>query len=85
VPVKNNSTPSLITLYVVPGCPLCAHARQWLERHRFSYTERDVAQDFGALRAMYNLTRQRFVPVFEVDGHALVRPTDEELANLLLQ
>ncbi len=68
----------------MPDCPLCAHARQWLERHRVSYTERDVARDFGALRAMYKLTGQRFVPVFEVDGRAVVRPTDEELATLLL-
>jgi hypothetical protein len=40
--------------------------------------------DFGALRAMYRLTRQRLVPVFEAEGAALVRPTDEELRRLLL-
>lgn len=73
-----------VTLYVVPGCPLCAGARAWLERHRIDYTERDVANDFGALRAMYRLTKQKFVPVFEAQGRALVRPTDDELAKLLL-
>ncbi|HEX8137810.1 MAG TPA: glutaredoxin family protein [Pyrinomonadaceae bacterium] len=73
-----------VTLYVVPGCPLCAHARGWLERHGIKYTERDVANDFGALRAMYRLTRQPLVPVFEAKGRALVRPREEELAELLL-
>jgi len=73
-----------VTLYVVPGCPLCAHARGWLERHGIKYVERDVAGDFGALRAMYRLTRQRLVPVFEARGQALVRPREEELAELLL-
>ncbi|HEX8651316.1 MAG TPA: glutaredoxin family protein [Pyrinomonadaceae bacterium] len=75
---------TLVTLYVVPGCPLCADARRWLEQHGVDYSERDVANDFGALRAMYRLTRQGLVPVFEKNGRALVRPTDQELESLLL-
>ena len=73
-----------VTLYVVPGCPLCARARRWLEEHGIEYAERDVENDFGALRAMYRLTRQGLVPVFEKNGRGLVRPTDRELENLLL-
>ncbi|HJR06178.1 MAG TPA: glutaredoxin family protein [Pyrinomonadaceae bacterium] len=68
-----------ITLYVVPNCPLCANARAWLARHQVAYVERDVQNDFGALRAMYRLTRQNLVPVFARDSRALVRPSDEEL------
>ena len=73
-----------VTLYVVPDCPLCALARAWLSEHDISYRERDVANNFSALRRMYELTRQRLVPVFEVDGRALVRPNDEALADWLL-
>jgi len=73
-----------VRLYVVPDCPLCAHARAWLKEHKVAYLERDVANDFGALRAMYKLTRQRFVPVVEARGQALVRPSDEVLAAFLL-
>lgn len=73
-----------MTLYVVPDCPLCAHAREWLQQNGVAYVERNVAGDFGALRAMYELTRQRLVPVFELNGRALVRPTDAELEKLLL-
>ena len=74
-----------VTLYVVPGCPLCAQARRWLNGHGVKFTERDVARDFGALRAMYRLTRQRLVPVVERGGRALVRPTDVELEESLLR
>lgn len=73
-----------ITLYVVSGCPLCDGARAWLDNHSLEYTERNVATDFGALRAMYRLTRQNLVPVFEAGGRALVRPAENELAGLLL-
>ncbi len=73
-----------VTLYVVPECHLCAHAQDWLKEHKVAYLERDVANDFGALRAMYELTHQRFVPVLEAKGQALVRPSDEELTEFLL-
>jgi glutaredoxin len=75
---------SKVTLYVVPGCPLCADARAWLARHHVEYVERDVANNFAALRAMYKLTRQRYVPVFARGERALVRPSDAELAAFLL-
>jgi glutaredoxin len=74
----------IVHLYVVPDCPLCARARDWLNGHGISFVERDVANNFGALRRMYQLTRQGLVPVFEVDGRALVRPDDEALTDLLL-
>ena len=82
--MTNHSKSCPVTLYVVPDCPLCAHAREWLGQMRIEYVERDVANNFGALRSMYELTKQRLVPVFELKGHALVRPSDEELAALLL-
>ena len=72
-----------VTLYVVPNCPLCAHARTWLQQHEIAYEERDVASNFAALRAMYRLTQQRLVPVFAMNGAALVRPTDDELSERL--
>lgn len=73
-----------VILYVVPGCPLCARARAWLRRHGVPFVERDVANDYGALRAMYKLTRQGLVPVFQTEAGTFVRPADEELELLLL-
>ena len=78
------TAPTTVTLYVVPLCPLCEGARAWLAANGVEYRERDVARDFGALRAMYKLTRQNLVPVFERGGRALVRPTDAELRDFLL-
>ena len=82
--MNNTGQKASVTLYTVPDCPLCARARKWLENHHIDYRERDVARDFGALRAMYKRTRQRLVPVFEIGDRASVRPTEEELAELLL-
>ncbi|HLL15844.1 MAG TPA: glutaredoxin family protein [Pyrinomonadaceae bacterium] len=77
-------TENPVTLYVVPNCPFCADARAWLARHRITFVERDVQRDFGALRAMYRLTRQNLVPVFAHGARALVRPTDEQLEEFFV-
>ena len=79
----NQERNSTVTLYVVPGCPLCADAREVLLRSGVVFRERDVSSDFGALRAMYKLTRQNLVPVVEAGGRALVRPSHAELTELL--
>jgi glutaredoxin len=74
----------IVNLYVVPDCPLCARARDWLSEQDIRYVEYNVANNFGSLRRMYELTRQGLVPVFEVNGRALVRPDEEALTDLLL-
>jgi glutaredoxin len=73
-----------VTLFVVPNCPLCDRARAWLALHRVTYVERDVKQDWRALRAMYLLTEQNLVPVFARGERALVRPTDKQLEEFLV-
>ena len=82
--MQETQTTFPVTLFVVPNCPLCAHARAWLARHQIAFVERDVQQDFGSLRAMYRLTRQNLVPVFAQGERALVRPTDEQLADFFV-
>jgi glutaredoxin len=81
--MQSDQSTRSVTLYVIPGCPLCEVAREWLRRNGVGFRERDVANDFGALRAMYRLTRQNLVPVVETHERALVRPTDVELRELL--
>ncbi len=72
-----------VILYVVPNCPLCTRTRSWLMRHGVRFAERDVANDFGALRSMYKLTRQNLVPVVQTAEGVFVRPSEDELAELL--
>ena len=74
-----------VVLYVVPGCPLCADARKLLSARGVKYIERDVANDFGALRRMYKLTRQNLVPVVAISDRAIVRPSEIELMEFFAQ
>lgn len=71
-----------ITMYVVPNCPICDGVREWLDARGIAYDEEDVANNFGALRRMYKLTRQEFVPVLVVEGKPFVRPNADKLSEL---
>lgn len=71
-------------LYVVPNCPLCQDAREWLDARGVTYQERDVENDFGAFRSMVKLTHQRLVPVLHFNNQALVRPDGSQLTRLFL-
>lgn len=70
-------------LYVVPGCPLCADLRTLLMEKNVDFIERDVANDYGALRRMFRMTKQGLVPVLELNGKTVVRPDQKELERLL--
>lgn len=74
---------SPVILYVVPGCPLCENARQMLKESGITYDELDVANDYSALRAMFKLTRQKLVPVVVMNGRALVRPSREQINEMI--
>jgi len=82
--MPETQTENTVTLYVVPNCPLCTAARAWLARHHVTFVERDVKNDFSALRSMYRLTGQNLVPVFARGERALVRPTDRQLEEFLV-
>src|SRR6266516_1848998 len=79
--VTNEMDKIRVTLYVVPDCRLCADERAWLKQHKIDCGESDVENDFRSLRAMYGLTRQLFVPVFKLNGRALVLTSYVELAE----
>lgn len=74
---------TVVTLFVVPNCPLCQDMREILQRHNISFNEHDVTSDYSALRKMFKLTRQKLVPVVEYAGKTFVRPTEQDVLTLL--
>lgn len=75
-------TDQAITMYVVPNCPICEGVREWLDARGIVYDEHDVANNYGALRRMYKLTRQELVPVLVIDGKSVIRPDARQLEEL---
>jgi len=70
-----------VRLFVKPTCPWCRDARHWLDAKGVQYETLDILTDSRAYTEMLNLSRQRFVPVIDVDGAILADFGPEELAN----
>lgn len=76
------NTSNDVILFVVPGCPLCEEARIWLAKNGIAYGERDVENDYSAMRKMFKLTRQQLVPVLLVEETFKVRPTEQQIIEM---
>ncbi len=62
-----------LMLFVKPGCPYCAAAKDDLQRRGIRYIERDVHDDPGALQQMLELNgHRRHVPTIVHDGQVTV-------------
>jgi len=71
-----------VTLFVVPGCPLCEEARGWLNVNGIAYGQLDVQNDYSAMRKMFKLTRQQLVPVLKVGDQFAVRPAEKKIIEM---
>ena len=74
-----------ITIYSLPTCPHCRHAKEYLSNKNLTFKDLNVAEDKSARDEMVRLTNQRSVPVIVIDGQTVVgfdqQKIDEVLSN----
>lgn len=68
-----------VVLYTTRWCPVCAHARSWLQARGIPYQERDVETSPAAAATHRRLNGARTVPVIDVEGRILIGFVAEEL------
>ncbi len=61
-----------ITMYMTSWCPVCQHAREWLDRRGYRFEMRDVEVDVRAGRELRSVNPRGSVPMFDVDGRILI-------------
>ncbi|MBI2463188.1 MAG: glutaredoxin family protein [Candidatus Spechtbacteria bacterium] len=72
-----------VTIYSTPSCVYCKMAKDYFKEHNISYSERNVADDDEARRAMVQKSNQLGVPVIDIDGTIIVGFNKIKLAELL--
>lgn len=68
---KAQAEPSVI-VYSTQSCPYCTLAKEYLSGKGVKYTDYDVSADMDKAREMVMKSRQRGVPVLEVNGRIIV-------------
>lgn len=61
-----------ITIYSTENCPWCHKTKDWLNAHKFKFTDKDVGEDSDAAAEMVEKSGQRGVPVLDIDGKIIV-------------
>jgi glutaredoxin 3 len=66
------TTAAAVTLYTTPTCPWCSRVRTFLDEHKVTYTEKDVAADQSAAMEMIQRSGQQGVPVTAAGDEVVV-------------
>lgn len=61
-----------VTIYTTPTCVYCKMTKDFLDKHKVTYEERNVAADEKALEEMVRKSHQLGVPVIDIDGEVFV-------------
>lgn len=72
-----------VVVYTSPTCPWCYKAKDYLRKNKVNFVEKDVSKDFMAAMEMVNKSRQRGVPVIDINGNIVVGFDKESIDNLL--
>lgn len=62
----------MIIVYSTSNCVYCRMLKEFLEKHRVEYQEKDVAVDVRAREEMIKKSHQVGVPVVDIDGEVFV-------------
>ena len=76
---------SKVKLYTTNSCPYCDMAKEYLTKHKISYSEINVESDEDAAKEMVEKSGQMGVPVLEVNGEIIVGFNKEAIEKALIK
>jgi len=72
-----------VKVYSTPSCPYCTMAKKYLESKNVKYEEFDVSVDRSAAMEMVRKSRQRGVPVLDIDGNIVIGFDKDRIDSLI--
>jgi len=76
---------SEIVMYCTPWCPDCRRARDWLRKHKISFSEVDISVNLAAARQVRTWGAGfQITPTFDINGEIILDFDEGKLKDLLL-
>ena len=76
---------SEVVMYCTPWCPDCRLARDWLRKHKISFSEVDISINLAAARQVRTWgAGSQITPTFDISGEIILDFDKEKLEDLLL-
>lgn len=72
-----------VTVYTTPTCPWCTRVKDYLNRKEIRFKEINVTSDRDGAMEMIRKSRQRGVPVVDINGNIVVGFDQAKIDKLL--
>ncbi|WP_234121891.1 glutaredoxin family protein [Clostridium hydrogenum] len=73
----------MVKVYSTTSCPWCKKAKEYLKSKDIAFEDLNVQENMEAQEEMINLSKQRGVPVINIDGNIIVGFDKPAIDNLL--
>ena len=83
LPANIKNMPNVI-IYSTPVCVYCKKVKEFLDKKKVPYQEKNVATDIPAREEMLRKTAQFGVPVVDIDGKIILGFDKAKMEELLL-
>ncbi len=71
-----------VIVYSTKTCPWCIKVKEFLKTNKVSFIEKDVSNEKNA-KEMFEKSKQRSVPVIDIDGEIIVGSDESKLKKAL--
>tara|TARA_B100001971_G_C17665781_1_gene275053 strand:- start:223 stop:453 length:231 start_codon:yes stop_codon:yes gene_type:complete len=71
-----------VIVYSTKTCPWCIKVKEFLKTNKVSFIEKDVSNEKNA-KEMFEKSKQRSVPVIDIDGEIIVGFDESKLKKVL--
>mgnify|MGYP001213713323 CR=1 FL=1 len=71
-----------VIVYSTKTCPWCIKVKEFLKANKISFIEKDVSNGKNA-GEMFKKSKQRSVPVIDIDGEIIVGSDESKLKKVL--
>jgi glutaredoxin-like YruB-family protein len=72
-----------VIVYTMPGCSFCGMVKEYLTKVGVEYQEYDVSKDRDRAKEMMMKSRQKAVPVLDINGRIIVGFRPDAIQNAL--
>ena len=75
-----------VVMYCTPWCPDCRRAREWLRKHKISFSEVDISVNLTAARQVRSWGAGfQITPTFNINGEIILDFDEGKLKDLLFE
>ncbi len=72
-----------VIIYTTPTCPFCKKVKEFLDKNKIDYENRDISIDKDAQGEVIEKAEMMVAPVVDIDGEIIIGYDEQEMKEAL--